>query len=525
MNDKKNIDRLFQEKFKDFDVTPDESVWEKIKARKDNDRRRAFILPLWYKVGGVAAVAAILIAIGYFSLTKSTDTENPTLVESQTKETPSNPIDSTTNHSAPNTTVVSTEQTDENSSESKTPQEDEVLTSSPNTITTPQKIKAADAKLPKENRYTTPKGSSYSQTQNAIVEQTSDQKTNTAISKKEESSLIAPQDPSKATTGLAENQHTDPKTTTQESNAKPLDSNSGQNSKRIADNVTMDNGEDSKEKSIAEDINTTTEEPVKKSIFDAIAENEEEDIEEATEESGKKWTVAPNVAPVYYNSVGNGSSIDRQFADNEKSGQVNLSYGVQVAYEINKRFSIRSGVHKVDLSYNTLDVGFSPSATGQNISSIDYAPSAQAILVSDIGTQDVPGFNASEVNRDAINQRQNAGLLNQRIGYIEVPLEMKYAIVDKKVGVNMIGGISTLFLEDNEISLEAGDFETEIGQANNLNDVSFSGNIGIGIDYELSDQFQINLEPIFKYQFNAFNDAGDFRPFYFGVYTGMSIKF
>ncbi|SHI92023.1 outer membrane beta-barrel protein [Aquimarina spongiae] len=522
MSDKKNIDRLFQEKFKDFDVTPDESVWEKIKARKDDDRKRAFILPLWYKVGGVAAVAAILIAIGYFSLTERADT-HPTLVKSETKETPSSPIDSTTNYSIPNTTVVSSDEGKENLPEPKTSQEDETQTSSSNPITTSQKREAVDTKLPKENRYTTPKGSSYSQTQNAIVEQTSDQKTNTAISEKEENSLIAPQDPSKATTGLAENQHTDPKTTTQESNAKPLDSNSVQDSKRIADNTTIDNNEGSNEKSIDEDVKTTTEEPVKKSIFDAIAENEE-DIE-ATEESGKKWTVAPNVAPVYYNSVGNGSSIDRQFADNEKSGQVNLSYGVQVAYEINKRFSIRSGVHKVDLSYNTLDVGFSPSATGQNISSIDYAPSAQAILVSDIGTQDVPGFNASEVNRDAINQRQNAGLLNQRIGYIEVPLEMKYAIVDRKVGVNMIGGVSTLFLEDNEISLEAGDFETEIGQANNLNEVSFSGNIGIGIDYKLSDQFQINLEPIFKYQFNAFNDAGDFRPFYFGVYTGMSIKF
>jgi len=515
MSDKKNIDRLFQEKFKDFDVTPDESVWEKIKARKDNDRKRAFILPLWYKVGGVAAVAAILIAIGYFSLTKSTDPVNPTLVESETKETPSNPIDSITNHSNPNTTVVSSEQNDKNSSESKTPQEDEALTSSPNTIATPQKRKAVDSKPLKENRYTTPKGSSYSQTQNAIAEQVSDQKTNTTISEKEASSSTPQKDPTKATTVIAENQSTDSKTTDQESHLKSIDSDREQDAKRIADNNSIQKDGDNSEQLTTEDI--TSEEPIKKSIFDAIVENEEEDIE-ATEESGKKWTVAPNIAPVYYNSVGNGSSIDRQFADNEKSGQVNLSYGVQVAYEINKRFSIRSGVHKVDLSYNTLDVGFSPSATGQNISSIDYAPSAQAILVSDLGTQNIPSFNGTEVSRDAINQRQNEGLLNQGDWN-------KNVLGGKKKEKLINGGGGGRRLLGNKISLEAGDFETEIGQANNLNDVSFSGNIGIGIDYKLSDQFQINLEPIFKYQFNAFNDAGDFRPFYFGVYTGMSIKF
>jgi hypothetical protein len=33
MNDKKNIDRLFQETFKDFEVTPDAAVWERLEAQ------------------------------------------------------------------------------------------------------------------------------------------------------------------------------------------------------------------------------------------------------------------------------------------------------------------------------------------------------------------------------------------------------------------------------------------------------------------------------------------------------------
>ena len=32
MNDKKNIDRFFQERFKDFEMYPNEQVWENIQT-------------------------------------------------------------------------------------------------------------------------------------------------------------------------------------------------------------------------------------------------------------------------------------------------------------------------------------------------------------------------------------------------------------------------------------------------------------------------------------------------------------
>jgi len=269
--------------------------------------------------------------------------------------------------------------------------------------------------------------------------------------------------------------------------------------------------------------NKTAEKENRKSIFEAVNQPKEAIAEES--KPTRKWNVSPNVAPVYYDVIGDGSSIDPQFSDNSKNGQVNLSYGIHVSYAVNKKLSIRSGVSKVNLGYNTEDVGFTASARGQNLRSIDYNPNAEAILVSDINPLNEP-TTSDFVNRAPVNQKQNIGQLNQRIDYIEVPMEMKYALVNKKLGVNMIGGVSTLFLQDNAISIEAGDFETSVGEGNNLNEVSFSGNIGLGVDYKLTDQFQINFEPIFKYQFNAFNgNAESFRPYYFGVYTGVSIRF
>ncbi|WP_273568743.1 hypothetical protein [Maribacter halichondriae] len=47
---KKNLDKLFQEKFKDFSEIPDEKVWENISASLDKKNRRR-VIPIWWKLG------------------------------------------------------------------------------------------------------------------------------------------------------------------------------------------------------------------------------------------------------------------------------------------------------------------------------------------------------------------------------------------------------------------------------------------------------------------------------------------
>ena len=74
--------------------------------------------------------------------------------------------------------------------------------------------------------------------------------------------------------------------------------------------------------------------------------------------------------------------------------------------------------------------------------------------------------------------------------------------------------------------LEANGNTVEMGEANNLNDLNFSTNIGFGLNYKFSPMLQLNLEPMFKYQLNTFTQtAGNFQPFSIGVYTGLNFKF
>jgi hypothetical protein len=98
--------------------------------------------------------------------------------------------------------------------------------------------------------------------------------------------------------------------------------------------------------------------------------------------------------------------------------------------------------------------------------------------------------------------------------------------LDTRIGVNLIGGISTLLLGDNEIVANDGDFREVLGGANNLNSVSFSTNVGLGFHYKISKKLKFNIEPMFKYQLNPYTDSSvDFKPYYLGVYSGLSFKF
>ena len=56
MSDKKHIDRLFQEQFKNFEATPNEEVWNNIEQRLHGNKRKRRVIPIWWQYGGVAAL-------------------------------------------------------------------------------------------------------------------------------------------------------------------------------------------------------------------------------------------------------------------------------------------------------------------------------------------------------------------------------------------------------------------------------------------------------------------------------------
>jgi hypothetical protein len=555
MSDKKHIDRIFQEKLKDLEATPDAKVWENIQSRLEQPKEdKEKIFPIWFRIGGVAALLLVLLTIGNLYVsnksnttkTKVVDTENATNPSAEEKNSTNK--NSTNSENANNAIVEESNTTSKNeetivaaknpSEENKNSANTSIVSSntSKNTATsinnnssinqsvtnnTAQKSKIATVTKTKSkaiiNQQTplvvTKNSAALDTNSKAITANNSTSRNQNAVtnSSKKENVVITNKNGNTLAQNNAENSNNSTRNTTELDKNKVATALQNSTTNAITENTTNTELE-----------NTVTDAETKKeevSIEEEIAKLE--DLIEKEEEKVNRWQVYANIAPVYYNTLSKGSHIDDQFIDNSKSGEINTSYGVNVSYAFNDKLKLRSGLNSLNLSYDTDNVILYQSAAGNNGGStlknvtFNNEQHISAISANNLVVQQAIGILPNE----------NAAI-SQRIGYYEIPMELEYTVSRKKFGVNVIAGLSTFILNDNKIFSEFEERKTEIGEANNINNVSFSGNLGLGLDYKFSDKIKFNVQPTFKYQMNAFeNTSGNFRPYIIGVYTGLSYKF
>lgn len=514
MSDKKHIDRLFQEKFKDFDVIPDDKLWDGIEARLEQKKKKQRIIPIWWKLGGVAAAIILMFVVGS---TFNEDNNLPAVVGSETNKIENNnQLDADATLLKENTTVTSENLTETNSDEGEI-----------------NSLKRTD-----KYDYKTPVLKSKSNSNVSIAESENStliEKQKTTLStfdnlKPNRNAVASTSDKNIEKTKKEIENKTQLKS--QEEIKSILNSDSDKTNvivKTDKNGSNTSNAEETKFTETSEKIATEklTEKDKGQDIEDAIAEAKTNNEEE---KEIRRWSIAPNVAPVYFNSLGEGSSIDAQFNSNNTTSDINMSYGVKGSYAVNERLKITAGVNRVSFNNITNDViALSDNSFASNNTLAASGRLQNVQLNGTVKHESLTLLSRPNISNNAIPEAINTlqtGNLEQRFGFIEIPLEVEYRVIDRKLGVNVSGGFSTLLLNENEILADVNGQSALIGEANNLNNTSFSANFGVGLDYNLSEKININLEPKFKYQLNTFNNTtGDFRPFFIGVYTGLSFKF
>lgn len=516
MSDKKHIDRLFQEAFKDFEVVPSDAVWKNIKTKLNEKKKKRRVIPIWWRYAGVAALLLLLLTVGgiYFNNTGEGKIDQV----ADTENTNSENADIKNNDATKTNLVVSDNNIQDDLSEASN-QQSEIIKDK---VSPSKEASIAETSASKNQNESKTKLTSSDKLN--INKRLVNLSNNNAMlnSSEEKNSGITLQNELVKNTSV---------TNPSENNKDNIDSENDvqlvnkEKAKTLITEASKDNTAMAtvNTETIEDDKSDENSEENKLSIEDALNITNDV-IEEESNKLNNKWSIATNAAPVYFNTLGGqGSSIDPQFNNNSKSGEVNMSYGISASYAVNKKLSIRSGINRVNLGYNTNDivvfqsVGLSSSSSAlQNVNSSSNSADAISLISSETldtsASESIVASNAS---------------INQALGYIEIPLEIQYTLSDKKFGVNLIGGFSSFFLNNNEIfSEEENGAKTFLGEASNINKMSYSANFGLGLNYKVSKRFDLNLEPIFKYQFNTFNNtSGNFTPFFIGVYTGFAIKF
>lgn len=640
MSEKKNIDRLFQEKFKDFEVQPPEMAWQNIESGLQKKKEQKKPVPLWFRLSGVAAILLLGLMLSIPIFNSSKESSFPVVIEGNGKNTkgvenknitpmdkPIKPYQTVTDNG--NETVVMNENGDaiatgnngnnanssadaENANPSDRNSRSKLNTrSSINAVAYDKqgansldnnkresrsahkgntKFNSTDAEkaVAHQDKASGKKGRSKaaensgvanengndflnntSSNQNAIADRESNKSNKSGKrSKVADNGNAITNNKIAADNAVADNRRANSKnqsgagnknsSANQQAVADNGDGNTGKQNQTAAQNNSSKNAgnntlqpqgntgvaantkadenagnatidKSATENALAEATNDTVKpanelEDLLKKKLEGDKDKEEELLAQADAKKDK-WNIKPQLAPLFYNSMSQGSPIDSQFAGNSKEYDNDLSYGVGINYALNDRISIRTGVNTVNLSYKTNDIQFYAALDRQTPNIIASASASANIVVQNADF--APPAPTEGIVADQLVAEKFSGSLVQKMGYIEVPLEMSYKLLNRRFGIDIIGGVSTLFLNDNNVSVVSTQgYRSDVGEAENLNNVHFSTNIGVGFKYRFWKSFEANFEPMFKYQVNTFsNNAGNFRPYFIGLYSGLSFSF
>ncbi len=520
MKEKKNIDRIFQEKFKDFEKEPSPRNWEQISARLDAGAApivKKPVIPLWLKFSAAAAILA-LVATGIWKMNLSTTEVSEPGFVNESIETGAENNESIDQESPSKERIVNEDKNNQkeqsgaafhNGQKNNNNSEE---TSSSNAVIVDQNsnTKSEDEKDLNDS------GRNESQTNQRSKEDSRFAHQENGNNNSEENNL----------------KYKDPTSTTTSARNEAIASNNEEEKRNVIESIFENYWNDQNPELSDELLSTALLQDTSLNQLEELlaAKTSEENKENEEDENlnQKNLRLSTFAAPVFYANLGDGNELSNQFSNNSTNAEVTFSYGVKLAYDIAKNVKIRTGISKVNMSQNIANVSYSPTAMNPGFENINSTEDNIEIRVESPDDSGLPSFggNSDGSNGSIISPTVfTPGEVNQQFGFIEVPLEVEYALVDERFGLNLIGGASGLFLDQNSVDLVTTESRTKLGTASNINKTSFSTNVGIGVDYEISDKISLSVEPMMKYQVNTFNNVDNVRPVNFGVYSGISYTF
>jgi hypothetical protein len=253
-----------------------------------------------------------------------------------------------------------------------------------------------------------------------------------------------------------------------------------------------------------------------------------------------RWSVGAMVSPAYYSWF----SLSGNDAASEiiKSEEAAFSYtgGLTFAYNINRRFTVQSGLNYSSIGQRIEGVtsysGFGRFLDSKGESQFGVVTSSGTITTRNGDIYLADNNSGARVmslyTREVFDPEKNdlsyiSSSLSQSFNYVEVPVYLKYKLIDRNVDLKIIGGVSYNVLVSNTAFTSSGGTKYYIGKTEGLSPVTLSSSLGMGMEYSFSGRLSLNLEPTFRYYITAPGGlAGStIHPYSFGILSGVSYKF
>lgn len=232
----------------------------------------------------------------------------------------------------------------------------------------------------------------------------------------------------------------------------------------------------------------------------------------------KNWQVQTYFSPIIVKSAQHESALIDELKEYHNKFENNSLFGAAISYKLNNDWILKSGIEYFNISQITDNVSIAPIILlGSNLSNITY--SDQFIIQP-------YGENSNSLIEFDGRLIKDKGKVSQEIAYAGIPVQVGYRIFgERKINLYGMAGISSYFLAKNKIQFQNETYSSDLGEANNLNNVVFSSQLGFDFQYNLNQNWNINIQPQMKYLFNTTNSDIKTQPVIIGINAGISYDF
>lgn len=268
------------------------------------------------------------------------------------------------------------------------------------------------------------------------------------------------------------------------------------------------------------------------------------------------WKMGLNISPGYSSHVASHTETYSQNMNyNGENGNGDVGGGFSVQYKTGKKIRIESGIYYAQSGQKTsnsfelfafkndkYDAVFAPennydqmSASAPGFSNSINVSNGNMTMNSTAGVIELSATpKGAEIvseldtyNSNRSNSLVSSGEFSQVFDFIEIPLYLRYSVVDSKIGVEVMGGLNAGIVVGNNAYIDNEYGLQNIGKTQGVSSVNFSGTVGIGLNYALGKHVSLAVEPRLNYYLNSIsqNSSVNFRPYRIGIYTGLYYEF
>jgi hypothetical protein len=274
-----------------------------------------------------------------------------------------------------------------------------------------------------------------------------------------------------------------------------------------------------------------------------------ENTDDANETKVKKenqWLIGGEAGPQYtYRTVSSDVTAKEllDMSNKDEQGMIAYAAGIHIEYKPARRFSVQSGIY---YSKYSVEAPVNVYVQSKNLDNLTPTNQIRSVKTSDIiirfpnSSVEIGEVNSTSVDASpSFNDASSESLeymaasdipentsYSRNYEYIEIPIIARYAVIDRKISVELLGGLSTNILVNNNIDIQ---FPVELPseyETKDINTLNYSSTLGFGIGYEISKKLTLSVEPQFKYFLGSQSySRNDVRPYSLGIYTGVKYLF